>query len=397
MRLYLGCAAVLALSDACSPGGTTNDAGTTDATIDVEPIVDGGLDSTTDAEGETKLKPVCQGVMPEDYAGDAAAPSAYSFMIDTVVQLQWAALQIADADAGNAFPAAAWQPLEDALADPNVQGIRLRVLAGIHAPPFVKSMGGFAVSGQYNNQNIDCSAGGIAVVDPAGNVTTGCVPAFWTKPVLDVYGQLLTHIANTYGSKSKLREVVDSACMTVYAEPFVRGHGEPGTIARLHAAGFDINQDIACESAVITMFSGLTPFAQTRLSLALSDWDEVLPDGGFTTAWADTASFAMAQRAILGPRLVLQINHLNPGYTCDGGKPEECFMANLAPPKGAQTWSWAQLVGTGDGQKALDDSIQQGVNLGLDYVEVPTPQYETTDAGSLHVLHDALVANDAGP
>jgi len=354
--------------------------------------------SPTDSSvGDVSLKPICQGVMPENYTG--GPPAADSFIVDSVVELKWKDLQVADADAGNAFPSAAWQPLDNALADANVHGVRLRVMAGIDSPPFVKSLGGYAVSGTYNGTPIDCSAGGIAVVDPQ-NGASGCVPAFWTTPVLDVYGQLLAHMATSYGSNPKFREVADSACMTVYAEPFVRGHGEPGTVARLYQAGFDITKDQACESAVVTMFQGLAPaFAGTRLSLALNPWDEVLTDGGFTTSWNATYNFVTSQRRILGPLLALQINHLNPGYVCNGGSPssdEACFMGTVEPPKGAQTWAWSRLAGTGDGGGALDDSLQRGVALGFDFVEVP-PEYTQTDPTALHALHDALVANDAGP
>ena len=335
--------------------------------------------------------------MPENFTG--SIPAADSFIVDTVVQLSWKDLQVADADAGNAFPMTAWKPLDDALANTAVHGVRLRVMAGIDAPPFVKSIGGYASSGSYMGTPIDCSAGGIAVVDPS-NGANGCVPAFWTKPVLDVYGQLLEHIATTYGKNAKLREIADSACMTVYAEPFVRGHGEPGTVARLHAAGFDITQDQACEAAVVTMFQALTPaFAGTRLSLALNPWDEVLADGGFKTSWTDTYAFVTGQRKLVGPMLSLQINHLNPSYECNGGSPandEACFMGTVAPPKGAQTWAWSRLAGTGDGGGALDDSLKQGVALGFDFVEVPG-EYAQTDSMTLHTLHNELVANDAGP
>ena len=409
----------LLLAQACSSSNAALDAGDDSGGGGVVPeagfdgvVPDAGLDGVvpdapghdaadarpTDASlGDVSLKPICQGVMTENYNG--GPPAADSFIVDTVVELKWIDLQAADADAGNAFPSAAWQPLDNALADASVHGVRLRVMAGIDSPPFVKSLGGFAVSGTYNGAPIDCSTGGIAVVDPS-NGASGCVPAFWTQPVLAAYGQLLAHIATSYGANPKLREVVDSACMTVYAEPFVRGHGEPGTVARLHQAGFDITQDQACETAVVTMFQALAPaFAGTRLSLALNPWDEVLADGGFMTSWNATYNFVTSQRRVLGPLLALQINHLNPGYVCNGGSPsadEACFMGSLEPPKGAQTWAWSRLAGTGDGGGALDESLQRGVALGFDFVEVPG-EYATTNGTTLHTLHDQLVANDAGP
>ena len=146
-------------------------------------------------------------------------------------------------------------------------------LRGDPRSSFVKRLGGPGISAPEHN--IDCSnTGGVAIWNPHDNVG-GSIPRFWLPEVLDQYEKLMQEVARRYEGAPDICEVVDSACMTVYAEPFYRAHADEGSNARLlFEAGINplkkISRPIAGPSKIHNRL-----FKRTRTSLAVNQWDVI--------------------------------------------------------------------------------------------------------------------------
>ena len=127
-----------------------------------------GIAGSADGEPDAgALKGPCQGLMARDYP----PPAGFPFLDNVVVQVTWYDLEPAE----GRFDGPGWEKIEQA----HRQGfkIRLRILAGIHAPDFVKRLGGPGIAAPEHA--IDCSqSGGIAVWNPHGE-RGGCIPRFW--------------------------------------------------------------------------------------------------------------------------------------------------------------------------------------------------------------------------
>ncbi len=276
-----------------------------------------------------QLKPPCRGLMTSGWG--RLPPDDLDFVDCAAVNVPWRDLETAD----QKFDGPAWEKIEAARR--RGLGIRLRVLCGIYAPDFVKQIGGVALSDPEHG--IDCSkSGGVAIWNEFSR-RGGATTCFWKPEVLNQYEQLITEVARRYESVPEVREVIDSACMTVFAEPFYRAHRNAGSNRRLAEAGLTFERDLAAHRRAIEIHDRL--FRHTRTSLAVNPWDIVDDSPArHRTSWPETRQFVEWARTRMGQRLVLQNN----GFFLDSEKalkqaPEVSHLAYLhaiAGPKGFQ-------------------------------------------------------------
>jgi hypothetical protein len=330
------------------------------------------------------------GVMSQ---GAPAAGHDYVNHVTGGTAILWRDLEPAD----QSFTGPAWAQVDALMANPAVDGIRLRLLAGRHSPDFVKRMGGPGVSGQ----GYDCSvSGGIAVHNPYDD-TGGCVPRFWERAVLDQYEQVLREVARRYGDNPKLSEVVSSACMTTYAEPFYRAHSDGSSNRRLWEAGLDRAADVACQDRSMTITSTVFPTRPT--SLAVNPWEIVVAPGaapaGRQLDWAATHEFVTRWTAVLGDRLVLQNNGWGENEGCPAGETPAtnvyCYLASADGPTGYQSETWERLGDSigGDSLTGWYRSLDRAVAAGACFVESTDNAYRRADPARMAEYDRRLEAN----
>lgn len=330
-----------------------------DASADASDAIDSAPPPTD--SGTAVLKAPCRGLMTRSGPLQMAP---YDFVDSAVLQLNWSDIEPSD----DAFD---WSMIDSFLATARTRGIavRLRVLAGVHAPNFVKRLGHAPMNDATNN--IDCSAsGGIAIYNRF-DMVGGCSSFFWMTPVLDQYRDLMNAISARYDNDAALREVVDSACMTTYAEPFFRAHVDSGSNQRLFTAGLDTTSDHACHTRALADMDAA--FHRTRISVAINAWDII--DGNapdyFHTSWRDTYDFVTAQRTRLGGKLVLQNNGWGEMEGCPaGGTPLSnvyCYLPSMMGPHGYQTETLMRL----GSEAGFFDAVDHAVSAHMNFIEMP--------------------------
>ena len=305
----------------------------------------------------SSLKPTCRGLMTR-----AGMPDSTTAYVDAAVaHVEWRALESSD----QVFDGPGWAAIDRMVSAG--YATRIRVYAGISSPDFVKRLGHTPVSAG----GIDCSrTGGIAVVNPQSGIAQ-CSSFFWTAPALDEYEELMAEVARRYEGAPEVREVVDSACMTVYAEPFFRAHGDFGSNQRLANAGLNLAVDRACHERAIRIHERYFP--RTRTALAINSWDVIDPtDSDYhRVSWPEAHAFADWARSVMGSRLVLQNNGLGESDDCGAGTSVDtsvyCYLGSIAGPKGFQTETWERLGGATGLYDALDNALSMGAN----FVELP--------------------------
>ena len=306
------------------------------------------------------------------YLKDAMPSAGMDFIDHVVVTGDWTEFEQGDQN----FTGPGWARLNEML-DNELVKVRLRIQAGRGAPRFVKKLGGPPVSGD----GVDCSEeGGVAI---AKNATTGdglakaasrgCVPYFWTDTVLGQYEQLMQEVARRYESNPRLLDVVDSACMTFFAEPFIRAGRSGTTNARLFEAGLNEETDEACHRRSLQIHD--RAFPTTRVSLATHSTWQIVSDpevarAGVTLSWDRQKTLLEDLRRQYGAKLVLQNNGLGGNEGCRTGAraPDShfCWLAQVSPPKGFQTEGGSRLSSRG---YDVLDAVGRAVEMGACFVE----------------------------
>jgi len=244
-----------------------------------------------------ELKPACAGLMTSGWGG--LPPPNLPFVDCAAVNVPWSALETADQE----FDGPGWEKIETA----RQRGLRLRlrIFCGIHAPDFVKKLGGAALSDPEHG--LDSSqTGGVAIWNEFSK-RGGATACFWKREVLDQYEQLMAEVARRYDDAPEICEVVNSACMTVFAEPFYRAHRNAGSNLRLWQAGLNLERDREAHQRAMLIHDRL--FRKTRTSLAVNPWD-IIDDSPshFRQSWDETRQFVEWARERMGKKLVLQNN-----------------------------------------------------------------------------------------
>jgi hypothetical protein len=230
----------------------------------------------TSCAAVTGVKPLLRGLVDRTQIPPAA-------------DLQAAAIEVKWKDLEPVGPGlVANNPIDVAIAAAGcVTPLRLRVIAGMAAPEWVKQ----------------ASGGDISVVDPFDN-TPGTIGHFWTDPFKQAYDNLQSELAAAYDSVPNLDEVVVSRCSMFYPEPFLRGISIPSNRTNLLAAGYTVAADKVCQLEEID--SAVTRWATTRVGVSFNPYQVLNSDGTFGPDESYTEQVMGYCRYTAGPRCVLE-------------------------------------------------------------------------------------------
>jgi hypothetical protein len=269
---------------------------------------------------------------------------SFPFIDHAVISVGWIGLEPSDDE----FSGVGWNIIDQALeAHPDYR-FRLRIFAGQRAPGWVKSLDG------------DC----VGITLPATG-EQACVPRFWTDGYLDEYEELVSEIARRYDDHPQILDVVNAACMTIYAEPFIRAGFDDASNERLWAAGLNEEADRYClERSTLDMANA---FDHTRVSLATHIQWQIVNADGVEPSWEKQRELLEDLRAKLGEQLIIQNNGLGGDDGCLPGEPEMwCWLEEIPPPKGMQTEGDTKLQQDGH---TIDDAVAQALELAACFVE----------------------------
>jgi len=266
-------------------------------------------------------------------------------------------------------------------AHPEIK-FRVRFMAGIHAPQWVK----------------DRSGGAVQHVADTVNGGSGMVPRYWTYAFLTDYLAFMGAVADRYESNPQVVEIPNSLTTTVYAEPFILG-ADAATIDRYWQAGYTkaLHEECLRRSVDWMMYM----FPTTRISLAgHSKWQYIVQgtggpgDGKAASSWEDERALLNDLSATYGKRLVLEDHGLGPDDLWGSGQPREtatswyAYMAGLRDTE--QTYGWQFTLNGGSMEVAAD----HGVAMGACFLEFAA--FSAIPEPKRREVHDALLANAGG-
>lgn len=317
-----------------------------------------------------KLKPALQGLIVTQPAN-----------LDTVPYAEFGSMKLRWNGIETSPGVYDFSGLDGVLADHPAVKFRVRFMAGIHAPEWVKARSGGAV--QHNPSTV--------------NGGSGWVPRFWTVNYYADYMLFMEAIADRYEGNPQVAEIPNSLTTTVFAEPFILG-ADAATIDRYWQAGY--RKALVEENLRDSVADMMAMFPTTRISLAgHSKWEFIVQgtgvdDGKASSSWPDERTLLNELSATYGPRLVLEDHGLGPDDVNPAGQPREsatswyAYMAGLRDTE--QTYGWQFTLNGGLMSVAAD----MGVTMGACFLEfaafqaIPEPLRQT--------VHDALLANAAG-
>ncbi len=260
---------------------------------------------------------------------------------------------------------------------------RLRFMAGIHAPQWVKD-----------------DSGGCVLIEPdSGNGGSGCAPRFWTDAFHADYVALMQAVAARYEADPQVVEIANSECTTIFAEPFILGANST-SIDRLWRAGYTKQGHDACLRRSTSAMMSL--FRTTRVSLAgHSKWQSIVQgpggpgDGAFAASWEDERTILNDLSRAYGDRLILDDHGLGPddavcpapGQTSEAATSWYCYMSGLHT--GTSTYGWQFTLNGGSMAVAAD----AGVSMGACFLEFAA--FQALDQTKRRQVHDSLIANCA--
>lgn len=266
-------------------------------------------------------------------------------------------------------------------ANPTVK-FRLRFMAGIHAPQWVKGRSGGAIQHDPNGPN-----GG-----------TGLVPRFWTDAYFVDYMAFMRAVAEKYEGNPQVVEIPNSLTTTVYAEPFILA-ADAATIDRYWQAGY--RRDLVEANLRRSVDWMMTLFPTTRVSLAgHGKWEYIVQgadpfDGKFASSWPDERTILNELSAAYGPRLVIEDHGLGPedayyptGEPRDTATNLYSYMSGLRDTD--QTYGWQFTLNGG----SMVTAAEHGVAMGACFLEYAA--FEQLDPVKRRQIHDALLANSEG-
>jgi hypothetical protein len=202
---------------------------------------------------------------------------------------------------------------------------RLRIYAGFRAPRWLDGVAGPCVP----------IGGGVSG-------RSGCAPRFWTAAYLDRFERFMAAVAARYERNPQVTEVINPACSTVFAEPFILGIGsDRASAGRLAAAGLNEASHRNCLERSTAAMDRV--FDTTRIVLdGHTKWQLVTSDGRRADSWEKERDLLNALRGRYGAKLVVEDHGLGPTDSCAPGQSLAnaaswyCWMASLPAPKGFQ-------------------------------------------------------------
>ncbi len=251
--------------------------------------------------------------------------STYPFIDHAVIGGSWSEFEPRPGE----FSGPGWARIDSELRDHPAYKFRLRIMAGRGAPDWVKNIGGGCVQVYLAWDNI-----------------ASCMPRFWTDAYLDAYQRFMTELARRYDNQPRVLDVVDSACMTTWAEPFVRAGRDVASNRRLWSAGLNETSDRHCFERSMRIHD--SAFQHTRVSLAThTQWQIIVNPATDADAvqpsWTKERDLLNELRSRYGAKMLAQNNGLGGNEGCAPGQPLAaassmwCWIASAAIPKGFQT------------------------------------------------------------
>ncbi|MCE7936881.1 hypothetical protein DYH10_03815 [Candidatus Saccharibacteria bacterium CPR2] len=237
----------------------------------------------------SSLKPPIQGV-----ATRSGPPTSHtSFINSYVVNINWSDLQPASA---SGFVPDKIKSAIDA-AKLKKATIKLRIFAGDKSPTWVKNLDGSPVT-YYEPEDAK---------QPSYQI-----PRFWTPNYKRAYTDLHKKISAWFDRSPYVRDITINGCMTVYAEPLIRGASDTRNITNLHAAGFTLEKDKQCQKDQIAAHS---IYKYTRSSIALNPYQAINDNNTVSMDVNFTNSLMDYCRQTLGNRCVLANNSIRDAST----------------------------------------------------------------------------------
>ena len=244
-------------------------------------------------------------------------------------------------------------------------GLKLRVLAGVWAPPWVKNLGGHP----------------ILLLNPQGSAE-GTIGRFWTDAFGRAYDRLESLLAAKYDGVPEIREVTISRCTTFYDEPFIRDTAYAPNDTALLSAGYSVAADETCQREEV---EATTVWQHTHSDLAFNPYEVVNADGLNSTDELFTQSMMQYCRQVLGAACVLENNSLR-------DPPQQSYLAmyasmnQLGQPLAFQT-ATVSRVGN------LQSTLAYAVGLGANSVELPGGYEALGTPATYASTNRALAAN----
>ena len=242
--------------------------------------------------------------------------------------------------------------------------VRLRVLSGINAPAWAKKL--------CDTGNGTCTP--LPWTDDA-SATNLCpnssctIPRFWSTAFANAYKGLQQKMSNKYESNATVREVTDTMCSTVYAEPFLLQLADQANVTTLHNAGFDSTKHAACMKTSLDIHA--STWIQTRTGLAFNPYRVLNTDGTLGSELANPSPSNTSTvendvmhycRQVLGSRCVISNYSIYDGRDAPGNDDYidlYTLMKNTGPPIAFQTATPPKI---GDWKITLDKSVAYGAN-----------------------------------
>ena len=284
---------------------------------------------------------------------------------------------------------------------------RLRIMAGINAPTFVK---GAAVNGSNpdtSKANLDCTHG-IAVYPDSPNGDSGCEARYWTSAAQTEYLELMAAVADQFGTDDRIVDVVNGACTTIFAETFILGvedveksSGPSAKVTsadRLFAEGYTQAKHQQCVEDSTAAMVDLFPNARISMS-GHSAWQYIWNNPNDSTdakvqyqEWDLERDLWDTLRAAHGDHLTIEDHGLkNTSTACPDPTAQQahdewyCYMAAM-PPTQTHGWQFTATSGTW-----MPDAAEMGVDMGACYLEFAS--FDQLGPTLREDTNDALVAN----
>lgn len=304
-------------------------------------------------------------------------PSPYSSFINgIVVEVHWSDLQTTAGGAitsNNAVDKAIAAVNSFNAAHPTTPDyLIIRMRAGVWAPNWAKTLGGFKP---------------VTITNPDG-AANGTVGPFWTPAYYSAYTDFMNKMAAKYDANPLIRGVTASMCMTYYAEPFNR---EPAGAAGLLNQGYTIAKDHTCE---LNQMDAQQAWQQTRTIPAFNVYKGLVknssgavvlgpPDEAFTASAMDHC------RAVLGQRCVLGNNSIRIAFQTQ--QPQAQLYPDIKKRCAPIEFQTAVASRIGD----MSDTINWAIQLGANGVEVEQDFATQTDmtVSALQTADQQLQAN----
>jgi hypothetical protein len=225
------------------------------------------------------------------------------------------------------------------------EGLKVRIVVGIHSPTWALNLGG------------QC----FQVTDPNSGAS-GCCPRFWTTAFGSAYHQFEAMLAAKYDGNPVIGEVVMAKNTTVYNESLIRQTQSQPTVAALMAAGYTTIVDEQQQLQDIASMG--TYWKHTHVGFAFNPYQTASPN---TEDEAFTQQMITQGRATLGAQLILENNSLRQGYLAGSGNYQTMytFMVQIGGPIAFQTSTLGRAG-------SLSAVLNGAIGLAAGSVELPS-------------------------